>query len=346
MLVTGGAGFVGSHLVERLLRRGDAVTVIDDLSTGSRPNLALAQSAAPGSGSLEFVHGRLSDTLSAWGRPAASFAEVYHLAAAVGVKLIMQRPVESIENNVAETAALFRWLTSGPGPKPVTLLASSSEVYGKGVKSPFSEDDDVLYGPTTVARWSYAASKALDEHMALACHTHAGVPVVVARLFNTVGPRQIGHYGMVLPTFVSAALAGTDLPVYGDGRQSRCFCDVRDVVIALTDLLAAPACHGRVFNVGSNQSITIADLAGLVCRVLGSASGIAPVPYREAYGEGYEDLRQRQPDLSRIAAAIGWSPRIDLPSTIRDLAAALTASPPDMKVSPASSALLSGGAHP
>jgi UDP-glucose 4-epimerase len=317
-LVTGGAGFIGSHLVETLLARGDAVTVIDNLSTGRRSNL-------PAHPHLRFIEADLDDALSALGRGEV-FDEIYHLAAAVGVKLVIAEPIRSIETNVEQTAALLRFAADparrrGGGARGVpTLIASSSEVYGKAAKSPFAEDDDVVYGPTTVGRWSYACSKAIDEYLALAYHARHGLPAVIARFFNTVGPRQVGDYGMVLPRFVEAALAGRPLPVYGDGSASRCFCDVRDVASALPRMLAAPACHGRVFNLGSDRPITIAGLADTVVKVLASASTRKFLPYSEAFPAGFEDLRQRQPDLSRIRSAIDFHPRYTLEQTIRDVA--------------------------
>ena len=316
-LVTGGAGFIGSHLVQTLLTRGDAVTVIDNLSTGRRSNL-------PEHPHLRFIEADLDDALSALGRGEV-FDEIYHLAAAVGVKLVIAEPIRSIETNVEQTAALLRFAADparrrgGAGGVP-TLIASSSEVYGKAAKSPFTEDDDVVYGPTTVGRWSYACSKAIDEYLALAYHARHGLPAVIARFFNTVGPRQVGDYGMVLPRFVEAALAGKPLPVYGDGSASRCFCDVRDVAAALPRMLAAPACHGRVFNLGSDRPITIAALADTVVKVLASASSRKFLPYSEAFPAGFEDLRQRQPDLSRIRSAIDFEPRYTLEQTIRDVA--------------------------
>jgi UDP-glucose 4-epimerase len=316
VLVTGGAGFIGSHLVDRLLERGDSVTVIDNLSTGRRPNLPVAHER------LRFIEAELSEALAALGK-GERFDEVYHLAAAVGVRLVIDEPIASIETNVVQTMALLRFaLAHGPDARPApTLIASSSEVYGKAEKQPFSEDDDVVYGPTTKARWSYACSKALDEYLALAHHQRHDLPVVIARFFNTVGPRQVGSYGMVLPNFVRAALEGRDLEVHGDGRQSRCFCDVRDVVGVLPRLVADRACHGRVFNVGSDRVLTIAELAEAVVRTLGSPSRLRLVPYDRAFSAGFEDLRKRQPDLTRLRSAIGFEPRVSLEQTIRDIAA-------------------------
>lgn len=317
-LVTGGAGFIGSHLADLLLASGATVTVVDDLSTGRRENLPAAHPR------LRFIEADLSHALGAFG-PGERFDEVYHLAAAVGVRLVVDDPVRCIETNVHGTADLLRFAAEhGPGGGPApTLIASSSEVYGKSEKSPFSEDDDVVYGATTRSRWSYACSKAIDEYLALAYHAKRGVPVVVARFFNTVGPRQVGSYGMVLPNLVAAAVAGEDLPVHGDGRQTRCFCDVRDVAGALPRMLREPACAGRVFNVGSDRSISIGELADLVIATTGSRSGKRLIPYDKAYSAGFEDLRRREPDLRRIREAIGFAPSIPLEQTIRDIAAAM-----------------------
>lgn len=325
-LVTGGAGFIGSHLVRELLARGDRVTVIDNLSTGRLANLPLDAQGA-GHANLRLIRADLSAALREMDR-LGRFDEIYHLAAAVGVRRVIERPIESIETNVQETAALLRFAsthTSEEGRLPPTLIASSSEVYGKSAKSPFSEDDDCVYGPTTALRWSYACSKALDEYLALAHHAEHGLPVVVARFFNTVGPRQVGDYGMVLPRFVAAILAGEAPEVFGDGAQTRCFCDVRDIAPALPRLLEHPACHGRVFNLGSDEPVRIVDLARRVALALG-ATGVEPrlVPYDRAYGPGFEDLQQRKPDLSRVRSAIGFQPRIPLERTIRDIAADLT----------------------
>jgi UDP-glucose 4-epimerase len=311
-LITGGAGFIGSHLVERLLDRGDAVTVVDNLSTGRRENLPERHER------LRFIHADLSAALQAFAA-GERFDEVYHLAAAVGVKLVIAEPIASIETNVEQTAALLRFVAGHPQP-PRTLIASSSEVYGKAAKSPFSEDDDVVYGPTTVGRWSYACSKAIDEYLALAYHAQHRTPTVVARFFNTVGPRQVGDYGMVLPRFVAAALKGEPLTVYGDGSASRCFCDVRDVVEVLPRLIAQPEAFGRVFNVGSDRAITIHDLAELVIKTLNSSAPIRTIPYSEAFPAGFEDLRQRQPDLSRLRSAVAFQPRCTLERTIEDVA--------------------------
>lgn len=317
-LVSGGSGFIGSHLVPILRARGDHVTVVDNLSTGRRGNLPEADAG------IRFIEADLRDSLRVLG-PGETFDEIYHLAAAVGVTRVLEDPILAIETNVEQTAALLRFAAGrGPDGGPVpTLIASSSEVYGKAAKSPFSEEDDVLYGPTTVSRWSYACTKAIDEYLALAHHRMHGLPVVVARFFNTVGPRQVGDYGMVLPRFVASAIRNEPLMVFGDGEQTRCFCDVRDTSRALPTLLSAGACHGRVFNVGSDRPITIAELARTVVRVLESGSEIRLSPYADAYPEGFEDLRQRRPDLSRIRAAIGFQPTIPLEATIKDIAGSL-----------------------
>jgi len=322
-LVTGGAGFIGSHLVQRLLARGDHVVIVDNLSTGRLSNLDGLDSAR-----FTFIHNNVSEAVKAFAPGECD--EIYHLAAAVGVRLVIEQPIHTIETNVLETSALLQFASSAKTP---ILLASTSEVYGKGSKSPFAEDDDVVYGPTVFSRWSYACSKAIDEYLALAHHRQHGLPIVIVRFFNTVGPRQIGEYGMVLPRFVVAALAGEPLEVHGDGRQSRCFCDVRDVVAALPALVADRGCDGRVFNIGSDEPIQIRALAELVKQTLGSDSPIVHVPYEEAFGAGFDDLRERRPDLTRIRQAIGFQARIPLVQTIKDLAAEVQSSRDDAGVS-------------
>ncbi|HYF15401.1 MAG TPA: NAD-dependent epimerase/dehydratase family protein [Phycisphaerales bacterium] len=328
VLVTGGAGFIGSHLTDLLLARGDRVTVVDDLSTGDRDNLP------PSHERLEFIHAQAGRACREH-LAGRGFDQCYHLAAAVGVRLVVEDPAACIETNILETDAVLRFaLTAGRDGRPApVLVASSSEVYGKAEKSPFSEDDDVVYGPTTVFRWAYAMSKAVDEYLALTLHRQRGLPVVVTRFFNTVGPRQVGRYGMVLPRFVAAALAGTPLPIHGDGSQSRCFCDVRDVAGVLPRMLGAKACHGRVFNVGSDRIITIDQLADLVIKVTGSASRKTYTPYSEAYAAGFEDLRQRKPDLRRVREAVGFDPTVPLERTILDVAAWLRVHPAALRVS-------------
>ncbi|MFT3684059.1 MAG: GDP-mannose 4,6-dehydratase [Phycisphaerales bacterium] len=317
-LVTGGGGFIGSHLVESLLTNGDHVTIADNFSTGRDRNLAAVRSNPR----LAVVAGDLAASIEG---PLSSqrFDRVFHLAAAVGVQLVVEHPIECIETNVLQTAAVLRFASRcGPGGAPAPILiASSSEVYGKSDKTPYAEEDDVVYGPTTRSRWSYAATKAIDEYLALAHHAERGLPATVVRFFNTVGPRQVGDYGMVLPRFIERALNNQPLLVHGDGAQVRCFCDVRDSVPALQRLLETPACAGRVFNLGSDQEMSIIQLARKVIQTLGSASDIELVPYDRAFGAGFEDLRRRRPDLSRVREAIGFAPRIPLEQTIRDIAA-------------------------
>lgn len=326
--MTGGAGFIGSHLVDVLAHQGAHVTVIDNLSTGRRSNLVHHLDAnghdplgRPLRDRVRFIEADLGKALDAFGE-GETFDEIYHLAAAVGVRLVVSDPIGSIHTNVAQTETLLRFADArnASGHPCKVLIASSSEVYGKGSKVPFHEDDDVVYGSTSVVRWSYACSKAIDEHLALAYHSSRKLPVVITRFFNTVGPRQLGDYGMVLPRFVDAAKAGRTLEVHGDGTQSRCFCDVRDVARILPSLMRTPECVGRVFNVGSDQSISITELARLVIRTVASKSAIRNTPYKEAFGPGFEDLMVRRPDLSRIKQAVGFSPTIPLQQTIQDLA--------------------------
>jgi UDP-glucose 4-epimerase len=313
--MTGGGGFIGSHLSELLLDRGDTVTVVDDFSTGRRGNLGIVRSVLARVDRYRVIEGTVSAVL-----PSLSpldFDCVYHLAAAVGVRMVVERPIHTIETNVHETSAVLKFCAERTLP---VLIASTSEVYGKGVRVPMREDDDVVYGSTGFSRWCYACSKAIDEYLALAYHREFGLPAVIARFFNTVGPRQIGEYGMVLPRFVAAALDGRDLEVHGDGMQSRCFCDVRDVVRVLPKLVETTPCHGRVFNIGREEPITIRALAEVVVTTLGSASKIRVVPYETAFAAGFDDLLVRQPDLTRIRQAVGFSPEIPLVQTIRDLA--------------------------
>jgi len=311
-LVTGGAGFIGSHLCEALAARGSAVVAVDDLSTGLAANLDRALA----SGRVEFIEGTVSAVLPALA--GRRFDGVFHLAAAVGVRLVVEDPAAAAETNIRETMAALDFARRTGSP---FLLASSSEVYGKGVRAPFREEDDLVFGPPTVSRWSYGLSKAIDEHLALASGARDGLPVTVARLFNTVGPRQRGRFGMVLPRFVDAALAGESLEVHGSGRQVRCFCDVRDVVGALRRMIDSPACRGRVLNVGSDRPVTIDDLAAAVLRVTGATGGIRRVPHSEVFGTAFEDLAIRVPDVSAIRAAIGFEPAIPLDTTIADVAA-------------------------
>jgi len=319
-LITGGAGFIGHHLLGRCLARGDDTLVVDDFSTGREANIEHA-TAAGGPGTARVVRAELGDALDEL-RAGEGFDEIYHLAAAVGVDLVMADPVRAIETNIAQTSRLFAVLAElgREGRPPRTLLASSSEVYGKPDRRVFSEEDDAVYGPTTVARWSYGCAKAIDEFLALGYAERDGLPIVVARLFNTVGPGQVGTHGMVLPRFVAAALADEPLEIRGDGSQTRCFCDVRDVARGLMDLAGSPAAAGRVFNIGAERPISIRELAGTVVRVLDSGSETRCVPYDAIYERGFEDLRHRRPDLSRIREAIGFERRIPLERTIADVA--------------------------
>jgi len=310
VIVTGGAGFIGSHLVERLLAAPDSprVTVIDDLSTGCEENLL----AAAGNPRLHFVRRKISECveLDAW-MEGASF--VYHLAAAVGVVYVLQRTSASLHNNLRESEIL---LASAARHRVPVLLASSSEVYGKSRRDTFSEDDDLVIGPPTIRRWSYACSKLMVEFLALSLANESGVSVAIARLFNTVGPRQTGKYGMVLPRFIEAALSGEPLRVFGDGRQSRCFCWVGDVVEALVRLQSYPAAHGTIVNIGGTTPISILELARLVKQRLNARSEIVLVPYDKAYGEGFEDLPHRRPDVSRLLRLTGFKPETPLEEII------------------------------
>jgi UDP-glucose 4-epimerase len=313
VLVTGGAGFIGSHLTERLLARGDEVVVLDDLSTGSKENLASV------AGRKDFAL-RIGSALDAAAVEAALAGcdAVVHLAAAVGVRLIVERPVHTIETNVNGTAVVLA-AAAKRGAK--LLLASTSEVYGKSAKVPFREEDDLTLGPTVNSRWSYACSKALDEWLAFAWWREKRLPVVVARLFNTVGPRQTGRYGMVLPNFARQALKGEPITVFGSGSQSRCFGHVADAVEALLRLLDAPSAVGEVVNVGSDEEVTIEELARRVKAAARSESPITHVAYAKAYAEGFEDMQRRVPDLAKLERLTGFRPRTKLAQTIDDVLA-------------------------
>jgi UDP-glucose 4-epimerase len=309
ILVTGGAGFIGSHLCERLLGAGHTVTAIDDLSTGSLDNIAHLRKNE----GFQFVRDTVLNEL-VMDRLMSEASTVVHLAAAVGVQLIVERPVHTIQTNVAGTEVVLE-VAHRYGAK--VLIASTSEVYGKGARIPFAEDDDVLLGSTAKSRWAYAASKMVDEFLALAYHREHALEVVCFRLFNTVGPRQTGHYGMVIPRFVKSGLAGEPITVFGDGTQSRCFCDVSDVVRAIHGLMDSSEAVGRVFNIGGHEEISMLGLAERVRAMTGGKSEIKMVPYSEAYAPGFEDMQRRQPNTARIEAAIGWRPEIDLDATLR-----------------------------
>ncbi len=310
-LITGGAGFIGSHLADRLLAAGQQVTIIDDLSTGRFENVAHLE-GHPG------FHYAIEDirNIHVLDRLVSECDVIYHLAAAVGVEKIISQPIATIEINVGGTEVVLK--TARRYRKKV-LIASTSEIYGKGARFPFSEEDDRLMGPTTRSRWSYAASKAIDEFLALAYHKEVGLPVVIMRFFNTVGPRQTGQYGMVLPRFVRWALANEPIRVYGDGQQTRCFCNVRDVVAAVHALAEAPQAAGQVFNIGSQEEISILALAERIRTRAGSRSDIQFVPYDDAYEAGFEDFRRRVPGLDKIRAAIEWQPTITLDQTIDEI---------------------------
>lgn len=307
-LITGGAGFIGSHLAEALLARGDRVVVIDDLSTGRIQNIEHLK----GNASFDYVIDSIMNRpLTAELVDRADF--VFHLAAAVGVKLIIQSPVRTIETNVRGTEIILE--LANKKKKPV-FIASTSEVYGKSAKVPFTEGDDLVLGATSRGRWSYACSKALDEFLAIAYFHEKGLPVVIARLFNTVGPRQTGRYGMVLPSFVSQALASKPITVFGDGTQSRCFGFVGDVVGAIAELIKRKEAYGEVFNIGSQEEISILGLAQLVKERLQSRSEIVLIPYDQAYEAGFEDMPRRVPDIGKIRSLVGFEPRTRLPEII------------------------------
>jgi UDP-glucose 4-epimerase len=316
-LITGGAGFIGSHLSELLLSRGDAVTVLDNFSTGSIENIQELEADT----NFSVVHGSVLDE-ELLDRTIQDHDIVVHLAAAVGVKLIVKDPVHTIESNVLGTHHVLR-VCQRYGTK--ILLASTSEVYGKSDSAPFSEDQDSVLGPTTIARWSYAASKAVDEFLTLAFNKQFGLPVVIFRLFNTVGPRQTGEFGMVVPSFVNMAVDGGPLHVYGSGDQTRCFCDVRDVVRAIVALGDTDAAEGEVFNIGAEDEISILDLAREVVVASGLAEGdeiddsIEMVAYEDAYESGFEDMMRRVPNTEKIRSLIDWEPKIKLSETLATL---------------------------
>ncbi len=315
VLVTGGAGFIGSHLVARLLADGKAVVVVDDLSTGSLDNLQAVQ-----------AHPRLRVIVSTvsgcaeLAQLAAGAESIYHLAAAVGVEMVLNSPVHTLLTNLRETESLLD--AAVPQGVPV-LLASTSEVYGKSQQPAFGEEDDLLIGPPHQTRWGYACSKLMDEFLALAHARERSLPVVVARLFNTVGPRQTGRYGMVLPRFIAAAKSGQSLQVYGDGSQTRCFCLVTDTVEALVRLQGSASARGQVFNVGGTEEVSIRQLAELVIDVLGSRSTIEYLPYSRAYSAGFEDMRRRKPCVEKLARVTGFRPATPLREIIQLTSAAI-----------------------
>ena len=313
-LITGGAGFVGSHLAERLLSSGYQVTVIDNLSTGQLRNIDCLMPDPNFSYAVEDIR-----NIHVIDRLVSECDIIFHLAAAVGVRNIVDQPINTIEVNIGGTEMILK--TASRYRRRI-LIASTSEVYGKGVKFPFREDDDTLSGPTRRSRWSYAASKAIDEFLAFAYHDEVGLPVTLFRLFNTVGPRQLGQYGMVVPRFVRWALANETIQVYGDGQQQRCFANVHDVVAAIHNLAECDAAIGELYNIGSSAEISIMELAELVRDRADSASAIELVPYEKAYQQaGFEDFRRRVPCIEKIQSAIGWAPSTPLPETIDQIIA-------------------------
>ena len=309
--LTGGAGFIGSHLTEAILAGGDRVLAIDNLATGSMDNVAHFL----GHPNHRFEQASITD--KAVMEQMASEADVIvHLAAAVGVKLIVEHPVQTIETNVMGTEEVLRVALRN---KCRVLIASTSEVYGKGSKFPFAEEDDVLLGATSKSRWGYAASKMVDEFLGLAYWREFGLDVVPFRLFNTIGPRQTGQYGMVVPRFIRQALGGEPITVYGDGKQRRCFCDVRDVVTAILGLAGHPDAPGRVYNIGGTEEVSIQELAERVVEMTGSNSQITKVPYSEAYAPGFEDMERRVPDTGRVHELLGWKPKRSLREILSDV---------------------------
>jgi UDP-glucose 4-epimerase len=316
-LITGGAGFIGSHLAERLLERGDTVLLLDNLSTGSMENIRHLKKYDRMHYFLEPLENRqlLAELVD-------EADVIFHLAAAVGVKLIVESPVRTIETNVNGTQLV---LEAACKKRKLVFAASTSEVYGKSTQVPFQEDADLVLGPTNKGRWSYAASKALDEFLAIAYWKEKKQPVVIARFFNTVGPRQTGRYGMVMPNFVAQALRGEPITVYGTGQQSRCFCDVRDTVEAVLRLIEKDAAVGEVVNIGNSHEVTIEELAHLVKERTGSSSPIQFIPYDQAYEPGFEDMFRRVPALDKLERLTGFRPRTTLPEIIDRVASYLGA---------------------
>jgi UDP-glucose 4-epimerase len=309
VLITGGAGFIGAHLVERLLKDGKSVVVIDDLSTGSRDNLrAVAQHR-----NFRFIQTKIS-AYAELPELAAEAEFIFHLAATVGVELVVKSALHVLEASFNEMQILLRAAAKNSTP---LLLTSTSEVYGKSAKPAFGEDDDLLIGPPGQSRWSYASAKLTDEFLALAYAREKNLPVTIARLFNTVGPRQTGRYGMVLPRFIAAAKAGEPLKVFGDGAQSRCFCLVHDVVEALVRLQKCGAARGEIFNIGGTEEISILELAKLVVTTLGSKSKIELIPYDQAYAPGFDDMRRRKPLVEKLERCVNFKPQTPLREIIR-----------------------------
>lgn len=312
-LVTGGAGFIGSHLTEQLLELGHRVRVLDDLSTGRRKNLRAVEDHPD----LELITGSITDQMLL-AEVLQGTDVVYHLAAAVGVKLVAENPVHTIETNIYPTEWLLRMAIQG-GQR--VFLASTSEVYGKNPKQEWTEDDDLHFGATSRPRWAYGCSKAIDEFLALAYHREFGLPVVIGRFFNVVGPRQVGNYGMVVPRFVDQALAGGPIVVYDDGRQLRCYAHVREIVDCVVRLMTTDAAFGRTFNIGSDQPVSVSELAEEVRRRIDPEIDIRHIPYAEAYGADFEDVRRRVPCVANLEATIGTKPRLPLGVALDDIIA-------------------------
>jgi UDP-glucose 4-epimerase len=310
-LVTGGAGFIGSHLVEKLIARGDQAVILDDLSTGILQNLGSVE------GKVKFQKGNVLDR-SIVEKLVAESDYVVHLAAALGVFTIVNKPLESLKTNLQGSEIVLE--ACDKYSKPV-LIASTSEIYGKNDKVPLNEGDDRIIGHPLKSRWSYSEAKAVDESLAYFYYLENKLPIRIVRFFNTVGPRQVGHYGMVVPRFVSAALKNESLSVYGSGDQIRCFCHVTDAVMALLLVMDADKAVGQVFNVGNNSQISIMELAKKVIEITGSKSSIEKVAYEKAYPEGFEDMQRRVPDILKIKQVLGWQPKINLDQIIKDIAA-------------------------
>ena len=314
-LVTGGGGFIGSHLADALLARGDSVTILDNLSTGRLANFAHIRPR------VRFVQGSVLDPLLV-DEMVEEADIVVHLAAAVGVRLIVEKPLRSFITNIKGSENV---LEAAHRYRKKVLLASTSEIYGKNLDGPFGEDDDRVLGSNKISRWGYSTSKAVDEILAFAYHRERGLPTVVIRLFNTTGPRQTGAYGMVIPRFIEQALTGAPITVHGDGGQSRCFCHVSDVVEAILGLINEPAAEGDVFNVGNTEEVTMLELAERVIAATNSSSTISMIRYEEAWEElGFEDMRRRVPDISKIGGLIGWQPKRTLDEIITELATEVT----------------------
>ena len=309
ILVTGGAGFIGSHLMERLLNDGKKVVVVDDFSTGSLENLR----AVKKNPRLKIARSKISECRNLQKIVAAS-EFIFHLASTVGVELVVKSALHVLETSFRETETLLRAAAKNSTP---VLLTSTSEVYGKSAKAEFSEDDDLLIGPPNQSRWSYASAKITDEFLALACAREKKLPVIIARLFNTVGPRQTGRYGMVLPRFIAAAKKNEPLKVFGDGKQTRCFCLVNDVVESLMRLQHCEKARGEIFNVGGTEEISILDLAKLVVKTLGSKSKIELIPYDKAYAPGFDDMRRRKPRVEKLEHFLKFKPQTPLHEIIR-----------------------------